>query len=233
MAQWGKTDTTGDSVLWGVSQLEKEANTVNRDALYNNTTPDTYFTGVTVSQNAVDPVEAEASLGKIPHAGWVLTTEGTGGRVGRVQHEVLVAMGSITGDGTDDTLIPDYGIVFTTQPSNSLGIVANAVATTNDFLGIPVFDSVPTGGTVTWKWQASNDGSTSWADISSVADATHSGITYSDVANGGTNSGLDIQVTNTTNAIDTNGGMYYRLELVISGQGSPVYSDVVQFTFAP
>ena len=31
----------------------------------------------------------------IPHAGWVLRTEGTGGRAGRVQYEVLVAMGSL------------------------------------------------------------------------------------------------------------------------------------------
>lgn len=37
------------------------------------------------------------------HAGWVLRTEGTGGRAGRVHIETLVAMGSITGDGADDT----------------------------------------------------------------------------------------------------------------------------------
>ena len=38
------------------------------------------------------------------HAGWVLRTEGTGGRAGRVQLETLVAMGSITSDGADDTV---------------------------------------------------------------------------------------------------------------------------------
>lgn len=43
----------------------------------------------------------------ITHAGWVLRTEGTGGRAGRVNHEVLVAMGSMTGDATDDTILPD------------------------------------------------------------------------------------------------------------------------------
>lgn len=37
------------------------------------------------------------------HAGWVLRTEGTGGRAGRVQVETLVAMGSMTEDGADDT----------------------------------------------------------------------------------------------------------------------------------
>lgn len=41
------------------------------------------------------------------HAGWVVRTEGTGGRAGRVQYETLVAMGSITGDGADDAVIKD------------------------------------------------------------------------------------------------------------------------------
>ena len=55
----------------------------------------------------------------ITHAGWVLRTEGTGGRAGRVQHEVLVAMGSLgkqsaaygtaatTADASDDSILPD------------------------------------------------------------------------------------------------------------------------------
>jgi hypothetical protein len=53
------------------------------------------------------------------HAGWVLRTEGTGGRAGRVQYEVLVAMGSLgkqsaaygtaatTADASDDFVLPD------------------------------------------------------------------------------------------------------------------------------
>jgi hypothetical protein len=43
----------------------------------------------------------------VAHAGWVIRTEGTGGRAGRVQHETLVAMSSITGDGSDDNPLPD------------------------------------------------------------------------------------------------------------------------------
>ena len=53
------------------------------------------------------------------HAGWVLRTEGTGGRAGRVQMETLVAMGSLgaqtaaygtpatVADGSDDTVLPN------------------------------------------------------------------------------------------------------------------------------
>lgn len=41
------------------------------------------------------------------HAGWVIRTEGTGGRAGRVQYETLVAMSSIASDASDDTILPD------------------------------------------------------------------------------------------------------------------------------
>jgi hypothetical protein len=55
----------------------------------------------------------------VAHAGWVLRTEGTGGRAGRVQYETLVAMGSLgaqtaaygtpalVADASDDAIIPD------------------------------------------------------------------------------------------------------------------------------
>lgn len=45
--------------------------------------------------------------GKGFHAGWVLRTEGQGGRAGRITYETLVAMGSITGDGADDAQFPE------------------------------------------------------------------------------------------------------------------------------
>lgn len=43
----------------------------------------------------------------IAHTGWVLRTEGTGGRAGRVQYEVLVAMSEVTSDASDDAVLPD------------------------------------------------------------------------------------------------------------------------------
>lgn len=43
----------------------------------------------------------------IAHAGWVVRTEGTGGRAGRVHYETLVAMSSISGDASDDAVLPD------------------------------------------------------------------------------------------------------------------------------
>ena len=52
----------------------------------------------------IDAVEAAANG---LTAGWNLKTTGSGGRSGRVFHEVLVAMGSMTGDASDDAIAPD------------------------------------------------------------------------------------------------------------------------------
>ena len=56
----------------------------------------------------VPPHEAQIS-GLGVHTGWVKVTEGSGGRAGRVQAEVLVAMKTITGDSVanDDPIFPD------------------------------------------------------------------------------------------------------------------------------
>ena len=43
----------------------------------------------------------------VAHAGWVRRTVGTGGRAGRIFQETLVAMGSMSGDNTDDRKYPD------------------------------------------------------------------------------------------------------------------------------
>jgi hypothetical protein len=63
-------------------------------------------------QAAADQATATAALGDgavggSQHAGWVRRTVGTGGRAGRVQYETLVAMGSITGDQSDDVQFRD------------------------------------------------------------------------------------------------------------------------------
>jgi hypothetical protein len=48
-------------------------------------------------------LDGQEAVNRGAHTGWVLRTEGSGGRAGRVQIETLVAMGSMTGDGQDDT----------------------------------------------------------------------------------------------------------------------------------
>ena len=68
-----------------------------------------YFvpTAATVA-TAVASLGSGSSVGThITHPGWVRRTVGTGGRAGRIQYETLVAMGSISGDASDDAVLPD------------------------------------------------------------------------------------------------------------------------------
>lgn len=71
--------------------------------------------GATFSANGITGAVATVNLdgqdgsNKGAHAGWVIRTEGSGGRAGRVQVETLVAMGSMTGDGADDTQFAESG----------------------------------------------------------------------------------------------------------------------------
>jgi len=55
----------------------------------------------------VDTTEIRVNGSKVAHSGWVRRIQGSGGRSGRVQTEVLVANSSISGDNSDDTQFPD------------------------------------------------------------------------------------------------------------------------------
>lgn len=158
MAQWGNVDNAANSVNWAVSQVNKAITTANTEELFSNTTADVYFTGATVGQFGVDTTEAAAANGTT-HAGWVLRTEGSGGRAGRVHYETLVAMGSMTGDA-EDTGFPDYRIVISSQPSDNSSTTGDPVTFT------VVAASVPSGATLSYRWQVDGGpGSTAFANV--------------------------------------------------------------------
>lgn len=71
---------------------------------YNQATVGATVTGNGISSAAVTvTLDGQDGTNTGGHAGWVIRKEGSGGRAGRVQIETLVAMGSMTGDGADDT----------------------------------------------------------------------------------------------------------------------------------
>jgi hypothetical protein len=98
MAQWGKVDSANTALSGKPVKMLKSSSvqTVSNGVSYvgANTANITY---------GVDKSETAAAAGAVPHAGWVLVKEGTGGRAGRKQYEVLVAMSSITGDADSNT----------------------------------------------------------------------------------------------------------------------------------
>lgn len=61
MPLWGKSDASSNAVLFAPSRVNKTPNTGNAAALYNNTTPNAYFSGATVGLYGVSAAEAAAT----------------------------------------------------------------------------------------------------------------------------------------------------------------------------
>jgi len=104
----------------------------------------------------------ETANQKATHAGWVLTSTGSGGRSGRVFNETLVAMGSMTGD--NDTVDPDPVITIGTQPP-AASVTSPASAT------FTVVATATRGAALSYQWQVSPNGA-AWANITGKTAAT-------------------------------------------------------------
>jgi len=150
MALWGNLDAANNAPLNGGT--EGIGLTANTQQLYGNTTLATSDSilgraGMTIGVFGVDAQEQIAEATQGGHAGWVLRKTGSGGRSGRTHVETLVAMGSMTGDGSDDTPYPDTKITITTQPSS------NAAFTSGEDLALSVVaTSSNPGYTLTYQW---------------------------------------------------------------------------------
>ena len=106
MPLWGNNDLAAQSAIFAVGGLNKAPSAANRTALFANSTAGGYITGQTISQRGVSHAEqaaarANTALPRAAHSGWVLRKVGSGGRAGRTQQEVLVAMsGNLTGNAS-------------------------------------------------------------------------------------------------------------------------------------
>lgn len=155
MSLYGKSDAASNVSVVVVSNIQKTPNTANRTALFGNTTADAFVTGATVGVFGADSAEVQASRAgantKVAAPGWVLRTEGSGGRAGRVQNETLAVV-RLSSDASDDAVLVDYKLRIDTQPSNaSANSTANARATFT-----VVGNSTPAGATLTYVWQKYN-----------------------------------------------------------------------------
>lgn len=167
--QWGKTDDAANSVSYAVNQFGKTANSTNKTAFFGNTTADAFVTGIAVGQFGVTPNEQQAErasgTARPAHAGWVVRTEGTGGRAGRVSYETMVAMRSMSNDAEDD-VFEDYTITIITQPA-----AVSANATANETATFSVSATSTPATTLSYQWQA-NTGS----GFSNISGATSSSV---------------------------------------------------------
>lgn len=155
MSLYGKSDAASNVSVVTVSNVKVTPNTANRTALFGNTTANAFFAGATVGLFGASAGEVQAARAgantKIAAPGWVLRTEGAGGRAGRVQYETLAVV-RMSSDASDDTVLPDYKLRITTQPA---GDTANTTAGENATFTV-VGASTPAGATLAYAWTYAN-----------------------------------------------------------------------------
>lgn len=203
MSSWGNYDNAANAPYWAVSSAimnvvptEQNASAptaANVALLYGNTTANVYTTNETIGLFMVDSNESAAS-GKIAGTGWNLKTTGSGGRAGRVQWETLAVVKRVQNDAaaTEDTTAPD-AIITTTNPT---GISFVAGAGNNGTFSVTT-SVVPTSAVLTYLWQVSTDGGSTYATAAN-------GVTANTVYVGNTTSAMTVYAT----ATDANTYLY-------------------------
>lgn len=172
MSSWGNNDNAANAPYWAVNSTIVNATDVKSVAaaptaanvalLYANTQSDAYTVGETIGLFAVDA--QEASTTNRVHTGWVLRTTGSGGRAGRVQEEVLVAMTGMGANGVDGDAQNYANVSITLSGPSNGSVLANATYFANvvSFSVTPTLDG-NTAATLTYQWQYLNG--TTWANI--------------------------------------------------------------------
>jgi hypothetical protein len=147
-----------------------------------------------------------ANVASAQHAGWVKTTEGSGGRAGRTFSETLVSMGSLSGD--NDVIAPE--ITISGQPTNQ-SVTAPAAAT------FTVTASRTGAGTLAYQWQIQQEGAGAWANVTT--------------GTGGTTNTYVTGATATGDGAGATDGDKYRVIVSLAGAES-VTSTAVTLTVA-
>jgi hypothetical protein len=235
MAQWGRNDqaVTSNSTVYssngapmgtwalvkgggGATAHNPNGTRADTDVnMFGNTTQDAFITGkaVGVFGEDVNEIRAERASGaaRPAHAGWVIRTEGSGGRAGRVQYETLVAMGSLgaqtaaygaaaTTSDAEDVVLQDQFISVTTQPS---AVTVNASSSSNTATFSVVAATVPAGGTITYLWQANSGSGYANAGSGTSGNTTATLTVNANVATNQTSYRVLMQATGATNVTST------------------------------
>ena len=155
----------------------------------------------------VDANEATAN-NEIP--GWVYTNVYTDmhGNIRR-KSEVLCTLATITTDA-EDTVYPDVKIVIGTQPSNATVGAGNTASFTI------VATTLPTGGTVNYRWQR----------------AANSIAAFADLTNAGTYANTTPPVLAIANSSVAVSGSVYRVQMSGTGQSANTVSANATLTIA-
>lgn len=182
MSSWGNNDNAANAPYWAVNSTIVNAADVKAAAaaptaanvalLYGNTTADVYTTGETIGLFGVDAQEALATHAQ--HTGWVLRTTGSGGRAGRTQHEVLVALSEMKGPDGDAQAYANVTITLA-GPTSATVVSNTSNANSATFTVSPTLVG-NTSATLSYQWQVnSNTGALGWTN---VANSTPTNTSY-------------------------------------------------------
>jgi hypothetical protein len=172
MSSWGNNDNAANAPYWAVNSSITHGTWVANNAatptaanvalLYANTTSNAYITGETIGLFGIDAQEIQAQgHGMGAHAGWNLTTTGSGGRAGRVQTETLVALANLTGDGDAQTYA-NVSITLT-NPSSASGYASSTNA--NSITFSTTVTELGNQSGVTYQWQINNNTGGTWVNV--------------------------------------------------------------------
>jgi hypothetical protein len=180
MSSWGNNDNAAKAPLWAATQVNVEPNSTNRTNLFDNTTQDYWASTLAdgsvrngdkaVGVFGVDAQESAATHAQ--HTGWTLRTVGYGGRAGRVQNEVLVALSTMSGDS--DAQVYANVTITLTGPSNGSVTAGAANSNTVSFTVTPTLAG-NTAAALTYQWQV-NNGVGAWVNMADGNNAQPAGV---------------------------------------------------------
>ena len=182
MSSWGNNDNAANAPYWAVNSTIVKNNpsgatpdSANVAKLYANTTANVYIQDTTIGLFGVDAQESLVTHAS--HSGWILKTTGQGGRAGRVQNEVLVALSTMNSDG-DGQIYANVSITLS-NPANTSVTSGAANANSVTFTVTPTLVG-NTAAALTYQWQV-NSGVGAWVNMSNGNNAQPVGVQKSGV----------------------------------------------------
>jgi len=194
MSQWRLTDEANSSPIWSAVQLGKKDSRAEANLAFGNTTANAYFNNATIGSYGVSAQEVQANnAGKT--AGWTIRTELANGRV---RYETLVATKNISGDASDDAVLPDYTISILTQPANASANSSDDEQATFTVSAV----TIPAGGTIGFQWTYANGDA---LGVSGYAGATSNTLTVNaNTVSNGESYKVELSVTGAANVTSSN-----------------------------
>lgn len=167
---WGKIDRANNSPIWATAQVNKTANTANRDALYNNTTADAYITGATIGTFGVSVAEmSDAGIGQV---GTVTVTAAGSGFTSRPT--VSFAGGGVAASGATATATAKLVSITKTAGGSSYAngeVVTIDGGTSTIAANVNILTTNSTGGVLTVSINAAG----SYTTLPTLANNTPTG----------------------------------------------------------